>query len=362
LKEEKKYSAEDIKSLPWHEHIRLRPGMYIGYVDIRGFVQLFKGILSVALEELEAESISFEMSQPLTGTVAISGIKKSISDNWSRINPKNSSPYGLQFETLNGLSESFTITLYNQDSNVSINQNFVKGQLTDGEDFNENQIFTDINVKFTLDEEIWGSDFRWKEDFVRDEIRELAYLHSGKTLVLKHSVNQQESKSVYFYQNGLYDRLENEKLKGLGGCYFDTHIIDEDKNIKVEIAFAFRNYSVDENYIRSYCNDYYTSENGSHVDGLLKGLTYGVMKYFQKHELTDKYKISEKGIEENVVALINIRMDSPEFSGCVKNKLASPHVVQPIADIVSKELFKRIEKDEESTQHLISKFEMNKEW
>jgi DNA gyrase/topoisomerase IV subunit B len=91
---------------------------------------------------------------------------------------------------------------------------------------------------------------------------------------------------------------------------------------------------------------------------LLKGLTYGVMKYFQKHELTEKYKISEKGMKENLVAAINIKMDAPVFSGCVKNKLANPEIIESIANYVAELLFKKIEKDEKATERLIRKFEI----
>lgn len=115
---------------------------------------------------------------------------------------------------------------------------------------------------------------------------------------------------------------------------------------------------MDEPFIKSYVNDYYTSENGSHIDGLLKGLTYGIMKYFQKHQLVNQYKISEKGVKEHLVCLLNIRMDNPVFSGCVKNKLASSEIIEPMTTYISEYLFNIIDNTSAETTKLIQKFKI----
>lgn len=147
-------------------------------------------------------------------------------------------------------------------------------------------------------------------------------------------------------------------LNGLGGGYFSTSIDEKIGDFNIEAAFAFRKYTVDESFLKSFVNDEYTHENGTHVDGMLKGLTYGVMKYFKKNKLTNDYKISESGIREGLIGAINIRMENPNYSGCVKNKLANPEVLQPIADYFANLLFKKIEDNDEFTQHLIDKFKI----
>ncbi len=67
-----------------------------------------------------------------------------------------------------------------------------------------------------------------------------------------------------------------------------------------------------------------------------------LVKYFQKHNLTEAFKISEKGMKENLMAAINIRMDAPVFSSCVKNKLANFEIIEPISNFVSDLLFNKI--------------------
>jgi len=82
------------------------------------------------------------------------------------------------------------------------------------------------------------------------------------------------------------------------------------------------------------------------------------MKYFQKYNLVNEYKISEKGMKENLIAVINIRLDAAVFSGCVKNKLANSEIIEPISNFVADLLFEKIEADEESTKKLIQKFKV----
>jgi DNA gyrase/topoisomerase IV subunit B len=110
--------------------------------------------------------------------------------------------------------------------------------------------------------------------------------------------------------------------------------------------------------LKSYVSDFLTFENGTHVDGLLKGLINGVMKYFQKNELTELYEMSEQGMRENLVAAINIKVKRPNYGGCVRDRLTNPEIIEPIANYVSELLFKKIEEDEEATKELIRKFKI----
>mgnify|MGYP000232479754 CR=1 FL=1 len=155
----------------------------------------------------------------------------------------------------------------------------------------------------------------------------------------------------------MQDKLRLEQLQGLGKSLFETSINHQSENFKLDIAFAFREYSVDEPILKSYVNNYYTHENGTHVDGLLKGLTYGIMQYFQKQQVTH-YRISEKGIKENLVAFLHIQLNEPTFVGCVRNKLANPEILDPITNLVAATLFQKMELDAKATQQLIRKFEI----
>ncbi len=360
MTDKRKYTKDDIQKLEWNEHIRLRPGMYLGRVNIKGFVELLKGLYSNVLNDLKSNSISFEITKPNSGVLSVTNIQSSVVDNWSKWDPNShrTNPFILEFQTLNALSEIFKIQLFDKDYNCIYEQEYSKGVFIKGNQGKNEIRCSKMEINFTLDKEIWSNQFDWNENFISHEISEFAYLHKNAKFKFLYRVEDETCNITYNFKNGLSDRLEIEKLRGLGGSYFETTIDEQIEDFRIEIAFAFRDYTVDEPFLKSFVNDYYTQENGSHVDGLLKGLTYGVMKYFQKHNLTEVFKISEKGMKENLLAAINIRMEAPVFSGCVKNKLSNSEIIEPIANYVSDLLFKKIEENEESTKKLIQKFKI----
>jgi len=352
----KEYTVDDIQSLSHIDHIRLRPGMYLGNIGLKGFVELLKGFFSISLDELKTDLISFEFIDTHSGKLTISNIKNPVIDNWSRHRSNTKNPFILEYLVLNALSKTFQIKLSDKATKTVYEQNYERGIFING-DTDKNEIYcSQLEIAFALDETIWTNDFVWNTSFINFEIREFAYLHKEAKFKVTYPIDGEICNVIYFFKEGLKDRLNIEKLRGLGGSYFDSVLDTKIEDFDIEIAFAFRDYIVDEPFLKSFVNDYYTPENGSHVDGLLKGLTYGVMKYFQKHNLTGTYRISEKGIKENLMAMINIKMETPVFSGCVKNKLANAEIIEPIADHIASFFFKKIEADEASTKKLIEKF------
>jgi len=277
-------------------------------------------------------------------------------NNWATLELKSkSNPFWVELSALNAFSSQFEVKGYNDLGEILFTEEYEKGilKLSNCSDVP----YSRIEFEFVLDNEIWGEDFKLNEDFLMSKVREFAYLHKKVKFNIKYSVEGESCNVVFHYKGGLRDKIQLEKLKGHGGDYFEMVIEEELNGLAVEIAFVFQNHIVDEPFLKSYANDYYTSENGTHVDGLLKGLTFGVMKYFQKYDLTEKYKISEKRMREDLIAIINVRLDAPIFSGCVRNKLANTEIIEPITNCVAELFFKRIESDKESIQKLIRKFE-----
>lgn len=355
MQEENKYAAENIsEKLNWNEHIRKRPAMYIGAVNNKGFTNLVKGILTDTIPNTESDTFQINLSAKNKGSLRFKNIKKPIAESWAIfIKP----PSFYEVQAMNALCNNFTVSYFNQNRQI-LEQKFNRGESNSDNIGNVEIKCDEVEIQFELDKEIWGNDFTWNENYLLHELKEFSYLHKRTKFEIEYQVDGEPCKVIYHFKNGLKDKIEIEKLNGLGSSYFETYIDEQIEDFRIEIAFAFREYSVDEKFLKSYVNDHYTHENGSHVDGLLKGLTYGVMKHFQKYHLTEKYKISEKGMEENLIAALNIRTENAVFSGCVKNKLANPEIIEPIANYIAELLFKKIEEDKESTERLIRKFEI----
>lgn len=357
MSEKTKYTKDNIQELKWNEHIRKRPGMYIGQVNEKGFSDMLKGIISSAIASTDANRFSIELKDNSEAKFRFNNQKGEIENNWGQFRRNYTNPFLLEVFALNALSKKFKISFWNSSQEKIGEEYFEKGEFIKGEKIVSINCSI-IEVEFVLDESIWGKDFKWNKIYLTHRMREFAYLYKRTKFEITYQEDNENCRLIYHFKNGLKDRIDIEILNGLGGSYFETEIDERIEDFRIEAAFAFRDYSVDAPYLKSYVNDYFTFENGTHVDGLLKGLTYGVMKYFQKHELTGKYKISENGMKENLVAAINIKMDAPVFSGCVKNKLANPEIIEPIANYVAELLFKKIEEDEKSTEKLIRKFEI----
>ncbi len=358
MADQNSYSEANIKEWVWYEAIRKRPGMYIGSLNNKGFVRSFEGFLADNFQQYQSSYVLIEFQDENFMKLRFENNRNKISDDWAVTREGSLHPFEFETQILNALSRHFSVQFYDKNGDEILHQKFEKGVLKEGKIEGRELEAHTFEVRFQLDEEIWNDKFEWNQNYLINEIKTFAYLHKDRKFEILYSVDDQPCRVIYHFKNGLKDRIDIEILNGVGGSYFNTAFTDKIGDFSLEVAFAFRNYSVDETFLKSYVNDYYTHENGSHVDGLLKGLTYGVMKYFQKHDLTQEYKISEKGMKEHLVAALNIRMDEPIFSGCVRNKLANSEIIEPIADYVADLLFKKIEADEEATQQLIRKFKI----
>lgn len=348
---------KDLEELKWYEYIRLRPGMYIGQVNERGFIYTLQEVLSAITAKTNSKQFKIELIGKSAFKLTFDHQGGDLDNNWSKISLTNNRVSFLDLFVLNALSKVFKISFWDSDKKKIYAQQFKEGVLIEGEVIDTINCAS-IDIELLLDDTIWGEDFSWNTIYITQQLREFAYLNKHTRFNISYQEGEEACKLIYHFKNGLKDRIDIELLDGLGGSYFATSIDQTIGNIHIELAFAFRDYSVDTPYLQSYVNNYQTSEHGTHVDGLLKGLTYGVMQYFQKHQLVHQYKISEKGIQENLVAAINIKMAEPVFSGCVKNKLANAEVLEPIAKHVAACFFEAIEQDEKATQRLIRKFEM----
>jgi DNA gyrase subunit B len=349
----KNHTTEEITVFEWREAVRERPAMYVGSTYIQGLINLLKSITIYPLSGLDSDRVSFEITGKMSGKLKVLNIKNPIKDN---IN-ENLQLFGCDFPLLNALSEKYEFIVFDKDRNETLKQIYQQGILKSGNVGEKEVNANSLEINFKLDESIWET-FKIEPELVSDIFKEIAFLHKNEIFEINYSVKNEPCKIIYSFENGLQNKIEIEKNKGLGSTIFDTWFEVQLENCFVEAAFGFREYSVDEPYLKSYANDHYTHEGGTHVEGLLKGLTYGVMKHFQKHELTQKYKISEKGMRENLVAAIQIRMENPMFSGCVRNKLASSQIIEPIANYVADLLFQKIENDPESTEKLVRKFQI----
>ncbi|WMX16992.1 hypothetical protein [Aureispira sp. CCB-E] len=356
MKKEQKIELKAPPTLSYIEAIRLRPGMYIGSVDMRGFLHLLKGVLYDSITIFQSSNINIEIMGRQSIRFLIRDIPQPIQKcwaSWERDFSKN--PIFVGLETLNALSAIFNVQLLDASSTVLLEEKFEAGVASQS---TTNQLWngTTLQIESTLDGNIW-KDIDLQPTFISNKVAHFAYLNKQVQFEVQYNTNGRACNVFYHFKNGLQDQLRLEALTGLGQNLFEMSIDQQLDGMHIEIAFAFREYGVDEAILKSYVNYHPTHEGGTHVDALLKGLTYGIMRYLKQQQVTH-YRISEKGIRENLIAFLHLKMDAPTFVGCVKNKLANPEVLSPISHLVADVLFEQMESNSQSTQQLIRKFEI----
>ena len=313
------YTEASIRSLDWKEHIRLRPGMYIGKLGDGsshddGIYILLKEVIDNSIDE-------FVMGNGKSIEVTIDGTCVSVRDYGrgiplgklkdcaSKINTgakydseafkKSVGLNGVGIKAVNALSAEFQLQAFRDNKTRSVK--FSKGDILD-EDKKDKTISNSANgtfLRFDPDPEIFGA-CRFREDYVEDMLWNYAYLNQGLTIIY----NGKKFKS----ENGLKDLLDN-KLDG-EPMYPIVHLSDND----IEIAFT-HNDSYGEDYY-SFVNGQHTTMGGTHLSAFREALAKTVKEFYKKD-------FDAVDIRTSICAAIAIKVEEPVFESQTKTKLGS---------------------------------------
>lgn len=313
------YTEDSIKSLDWKQHIRLRPGMYIGKLgdgssSDDGIYILLKEVIDNSIDE-------FVMGNGKVIEVNIDGTHVSVRDYGrgiplgklkdcaSKINTgakydseafkKSVGLNGVGIKAVNALSSAFHIQAYREGVTRSVE--FCKGEVTreDLKDVAAADARNGTALRFDPDPEIFGK-CRFREDYVEDMLWNYAYLNCGLTIVY----NGKKFKS----ENGLKDLLEN-KLDG-EPMYPIIHLSDKD----IEIAFT-HNDSYGEDYY-SFVNGQHTTMGGTHLNAFREALAKTIKDFYKKD-------FDAVDIRTSICAAVSIKVEEPVFESQTKTKLGS---------------------------------------
>ena len=312
------YDESSIKSLDWKEHIRLRPGMYIGKTGNGssfddGIYVLFKEILDNSIDE-------YVMGFGKTIDIKINSEKATIRDYGrgiplgklidcvSKINTggkydskafqKSVGLNGVGTKAVNALSDLFIVQSIRDGKSKTVE--FSKGDICVDNKIENSSIRNGTKTIFKPDKEIF-SNYSFQNDFIIDQIWNYVYLNSGLT------INYNGNK--YFSKNGLLDLLSNktniDKLQ-----YPIIHLSGTD----LEVAITHCNQYGEEYY--SFVNGQHTTQGGTHLASFREAIVRTVRDFFNKD-------FDANDIRASIVASISIRVQSPVFESQTKTKLGS---------------------------------------
>ncbi len=357
MAEEVNYSEDSIRSLDWKEHIRLRPGMYIGKL---GDGSAYDDGIYVLLKEIVDNSIDeFVMGAGRTIDINLGEHKAAIRDYGrgiplgkvidcvSKINTggkydskafqKSVGLNGVGTKAVNALSANFIVQSY-RDGKTKIAE-FGKGELIREELEKETTQRNGTAINFIPDEYIFRH-YRFIPEFVESMIWNYVFLNAGLT------INFNGKK--YFSERGLYDLLskntDSEHIR-----YPIIHLKGED----IEIAITHGQQYGEEYY--SFVNGQHTTQGGTHQAAFREAVVKTIREYYKK-------EFDAADVRASIVAAVSIRVQEPVFESQTKTKLGSQNIAPEgpsvrgfINDFIKKELDDYLHKHPQTADGLLKR-------
>ncbi|MBI1315864.1 type IIA DNA topoisomerase subunit B [bacterium] len=312
------YNEESIRSLDWKEHIRLRPGMYIGKLGDGtspddGIYILIKEVIDNSIDEfVMGNGRSIELTIDET-TVRVRDYGRGIplgklEDVVSKINTgakydsqafkKSVGLNGVGLKAVNALSQTFEVKAFREGMTRSAR--FERGELIDSTQPESTALKQGTEVVFSPDPQIFRN-YRFLDEYIERMLRFYAYLNTGLTIVF----NGQK----FVSEHGLKDLLEDQ----LDGPI--VHPIVHLKGEDIEIALTHSDRSQSEQY-HSFVNGQHTTQGGTHQAAFREALVKTLREFYNKNfEAAD--------IRQSVVAAISLKVIEPVFESQTKTKLGS---------------------------------------
>jgi topoisomerase IV subunit B len=348
------YTEDSIRSLDWKEHIRLRPGMYIGKLgdgsaQDDGIYVLVKEVIDNCIDEHMmgfGKSIDVKISEQ---RVEIRDYGRGIPlgkvvDCVSKINTggkydsgafqKSVGLNGVGTKAVNALSNYFKVQSYrNGETKLA---EFTKGEITKDAKVESSSGRNGTLVVFEPDDTVFKH-YHYIPGYLEDLIWNYVFLNSGLTI----SLNGQK----YFAENGLFDLL-SRKVQQESLRYPIIHLKGED----IEMAVTHSNQYGEEYY--SFVNGQYTTQGGTHLAAFREAIVKAVRDFFKKD-----YDASD--IRGSIIASVAVRVQEPVFESQTKTKLGSQNIAPDgptmrtfVNDFVKVELDNYLHKNPDTAESL----------
>lgn len=352
------YSEEHIKTLEWREHIRLRPGMYIGklgdgssqddgiYVllkevmdnSIDEFMMTFGRKIDVSINGNEVRIRDYGRGIPLGKVTEVVSRMNTGAKYDSKAFKKSVGLNGVGVKAVNALSSKFVIKSF-RDGQVKVSE-FANGLIVKDFPLEPTREENGVEVVFQPDEEMFGK-FHFISEYVDSMLKNYVYLNSG--LVINFNGTRFQSK------NGLVDLLnENMNKEGL---YPIIHLIGDD----IELAFTHGSHYGEEYY--SFVNGQNTTQGGTHLAAFKEAFVKTINNFYKKD-------FDPADIKASIIAAISIKVEEPIFESQTKTKLGSkdmgpegPSVRNFIFEFIRKHLDDYLHKNSEPARIIHQKIQ-----
>ena len=319
MTQQTKYTEDNIRSLDWKEHIRMRPGMYIGKLGDGsspddGIYILLKEVLDNSIDE-------YVMGAGKTIEVSVQGPKVTVRDYGrgiplgkvvdvvskmntggkydSRAFKKSVGLNGVGTKAVNALSTFFRVES-NRDGK-SASAEFEKGELITTETLDQSSRRKGTKVSFVPDDSVFKH-YKFRNEYIIKMLKNYVYLNPGLTIIFNGE--------KFFSEHGLKDLLE-ENINDSDKLYPIVHI----KSGDIEIALTHHKTQYTEEY-HSFVNGQNTTQGGTHLNAFREAFVKTIREFYGKN-----YDASD--IRKSIVAAVSVKVMEPVFESQTKTKLGS---------------------------------------
>ena len=351
------YGSDTIKTLDWKEHIRRRPGTYIGKLgdgslSEDGIYVLLKEVLDNAMDEYMmgfGRQIEVNIND---GVVSVRDFGRGIpldkvNDVSSKMNTgakydskafkKSVGLNGVGIKAVNALSTDFYICAYRDGKCKS--SEFCCGEILKDSPIKPTTEENGTYVRFTPDNTIF-KDYFYRDEFVETLLKNYTFLNSGLSIFYNGK--------KFYSKNGLQDLLvENMTVEPL---YPIIHLKGED----IEIVLTHSNQYGEEYY--SFVNGQHTTQGGTHLTAFREHISRTIKEYYNKN-----FEFSD--IRNGIIGAISVKVEEPVFESQTKTKLGSKDMAPEggvsvnkfVGDFIKKELDNYLHRHNETSEILLKK-------
>ncbi len=373
---EHKYGAEQIQVLDGLEHVRKRPGMYIGSVSVRGLHHLVYEIVDNCVDEALAgycTKIKVEIEpgniicvedngrgipvdiHPKTKISAAETVYTKLNaggkfggDSGYKV---SGGLHGVGASVVNALSTWAEVTIQ-RDGGI-FQMKFERGKTVESLTRIGDSKKTGTKVRFLADDTIFET-LDYDYETLENRFREMAFLTKGLYISIEDKREETPKKAEFCFEGGLNSFVEylnkNKEKINQTPVY-----IEKDGEVPVEIAFQYTT-SYSEN-IYSFVNNINTIEGGTHLEGFKRALTKTFNDYAKSHNILKEKDGNLQGddIREGITAVISVKVREPQFEGQTKTKLGNSNVTGIVQSLVNEALANFLEENPAVAKAILEK-------
>lgn len=361
------YGADQIQVVEGLEHVRLRPGMYIGSTGPRGLHHLVYEIVDNSVDEaLAGHAKHILISLNADGSATISDDGRGIPTD---VHPRTGKStietvltvlgaggkfggggykvsgglHGVGAAVVNGLSTSLTATVWrNGKAHV---QRFRRGVPEGGLKVSpDSEQRRGTSITFLPDPEIFTTGVSFDYDTLLSRFRELAFLNAGVEFSFSDLRTDPNRVETYLYEGGIREYVAY-MVREKTALHSDIIFIDQERDgVSVECALQWCSDVFNDNVL-GFANNIRTIDGGTHLEGLKAVLTRTFNSFARK---TNKLKEGDKNlsgehVREGLTAVLSVKVPNPEFEGQTKTKLGNPEVRGIVDSVISDRLTEYLE-------------------